>query len=552
MKTKLSYKVSAAVVILAAFLFSFSTVNYDRSFEIVKNLDIFATMYKEVNAYYVDEINPSLFMKKGMDAMLSSLDPYTDYIPEDAIEDYRTSTTGEYGGIGALVDTKNGVSTVVMTYEESPAAKAGLKPGDQITQINDIGLLGKNSKEIGQLLKGQAKSTITLTIKRYNKPEAFKVNLDHEKITIKNVPYYGMVNEDIGYLKLTEFTTEAGKEVGKAVSELKEDGAKKIIFDLRGNPGGLLEEAINVSNVFIPKGKEVVTTRGKLKKWTKAYNSLNEPVDINIPVAVLISNGSASASEIVSGVIQDYDRGVLIGQRTYGKGLVQQTRPLAYNSQIKITTGKYYIPSGRCIQAIDYSHRNPDGSVGKIADSLKSEFETVAGRLVYDGGGVTPDIETEEYSLASVSIALLQNDHIFNYATKYYYEHQSISDPIQFQLSDQEYQKFVSWLTRKDYSYTTSVEKNIEKLIASAKTEKYYSQMDSHIKSLKKSAIDNKAQDLSLFKEEIKSLLEQEIAGRYYSQRGKVETMFNKDKEILAAVNVLNDTEKYNGLLKRQ
>ncbi|MEQ8546763.1 MAG: S41 family peptidase [Cyclobacteriaceae bacterium] len=552
MKTKLTYKVSVAAVMLAAFLFSFSNVSYDRSFEIVKNLDIFATMYKEVNAYYVDEINPSLFMKKGMDAMLSSLDPYTDYIPEDAIEDYRTSTTGEYGGIGALVDTKNGVSTVVMTYEESPAAKAGLKPGDQITEINEIELSGKNTKEISQLLKGQAKSKITLTIKRYNKPESFKVNLDHEKITIKNVPYYGMVNEDIGYLKLTEFTTEAGKEVGKAVSELKEEGAKKIIFDLRGNPGGLLEEAINVSNVFIPKGKEVVTTKGKLEKWTKTYNSLNEPVDINIPVVVLINNGSASASEIVSGVIQDYDRGVLIGQRTYGKGLVQQTRPLAYNSQIKITTGKYYIPSGRCIQAIDYSHRNPDGSVGKIADSLKSEFQTVAGRLVYDGGGVTPDIETEAYSLASVSIALLRNDHIFNYATKYYYDHPSISDPTKFQLSDEEYQSFVSWLSGKDYSYTTSVEKNIEKLIASAKTEKYYSQMDSHIKSLKKSATDNKAQDLTLFKEEIKSLLEQEIAGRYYLQRGKIETMFNKDKEILAAVNVLNDTEKYNSLLKRQ
>ncbi|MFT6857138.1 MAG: carboxyl-terminal processing protease [Cyclobacteriaceae bacterium] len=551
MKIKKTLTISAIAIIGIASMFSFNNVANDRYFEIVKNLDIFATMYKEVNAYYVDEINPALFMKKGMDAMLGSLDPYTDYIPEDAIENYRTITTGEYGGIGALVDTKNGVSTIVKTYEKSPAAKAGLKTGDQIIEINGIKLQGKTSKEISQLLKGQAKSIVTLTINRFNKSEPFKVDLNHEKITIKNVPYFGMINEEIGYLKLTEFTTEAGKEVAKAVSELKEDGATKIIFDLRGNPGGLLEEAVNVSNVFIPKGKEVVTTRGKLKNWTKAYNSLNEPVDVNIPVVVLIDNGSASASEIVSGVLQDYDRGILVGQRTYGKGLVQQTRPLAYNSQIKITTGKYYIPSGRCIQAIDYSQRNADGSVGKIADSLKSEFKTEAGRLVYDGGGVNPDIQVEPRSLAAVSIALLRNHHIFNYATEYYYTNEGISDPVEFQLTEEEYQSFVSWLSGKNYSYTTKVERNIETLMESAKTENYYPQIDSHIQSLKKAALNNKEQDLTLYKDEIKSLLEQEIARRYYLQRGAIETMFNKDQEILAAVNILNDPSKYSSLLKR-
>ena len=375
-------------------------ITNDRYFEIVKNLDIFATMYKEVNAYYVDEINPSKLMRTGIEAMLRSLDPYTNYIPEDDIEDYRTSTTGEYGGIGAVVDKKNGVSTIVLPYEGYPADRAGLKAGDQILAINGVLLEGKKSNEISQLLKGQSKSDLTLTIKRFGKEDTFDVSLTREKITIDNVPYFGMVTEDIGYLKLTDFTTEAGKEVKNAVNELKEDGATKIILDLRGNPGGLLEEAVNVSNVFVGKGLEVVTTRGKLKNWTKTYQTLNDATDEEIPLAVLISNGSASASEIVAGVVQDYDRGVLVGQRSFGKGLVQQTRPLAYNSQIKVTTAKYYIPSGRCIQAIDYSLRNPDGSVGKIPDSLKSEFKTKSGRVVYDGGGVNADIPVPEKEYA--------------------------------------------------------------------------------------------------------------------------------------------------------
>lgn len=522
----------------------------DRTFEIVKNLDIFATLFKEVNAYYVDDVHPDQLMRTGITAMLASLDPYTNYIPEDDIEDYRTITTGEYGGIGAIVDKKGGVSTVVMPYEGYPAHKAGLKAGDQILKINGIVLEGKSSDAISKLLKGQSNSDIVLTVKRFGQEKLFDVTLARERITISNVPYFGMVAEGIGYVKLTDFTTEAGAEVRNAVNELKADGAKKIILDLRGNPGGLLEEAVNVSNVFVGKGREVVTTRGKLKNWTKTYNTLNDPADTQIPLAVLISNGSASASEIVAGVMQDYDRGVLVGQRSYGKGLVQQTRPLAYNSQLKVTTGKYYIPSGRCIQAIDYSHRNPDGSIGKIPDSLKSEFKTQSGRSVFDGGGVNPDIEVEPFEYAPIAYSLMSNDLVFDYATRYYYAHPEIKPAKDFTLTDAEYDEFKNWLKDKELNYTTQVEQNIEKLIASAKQEKYYQDIEQQIMDLKRETLHNKDQDLITFKPEIKKLLEQEIAGRYYFQSGMIESTFDQDREVIEAIKILNDSERYQSILK--
>lgn len=544
------WKLWSAVGLVTIGLFAFSSPAGDRTFEIVKNLDIFATLFKEVNSYYVDEINPSQLMRTGIESMLETLDPYTTYIPEDDIEDYRTMTTGEYGGIGAVVNKKNGISTVVMPYEGYPADKAGLKAGDQILKINGVNLEGKSSDEISKLLKGQSNSEIVLTIKRMNKTELFDVSLARERITIKNVPYYGMVTDDIGYVKLTDFTTEAGAEVRNAVNALKADGAAKVILDLRGNPGGLLEEAVNVSNVFVDKGREVVTTRGKLNNWTKTYNTLDLPADNQIPLAVLVSNGSASASEIVSGVMQDYDRGVLVGQRTYGKGLVQQTRPLAYNSQLKVTTAKYYIPSGRCIQAIDYSHRNADGSVGKVADSLKSEFKTLTGRKVYDGGGVMPDIEVEAYDYAPITYALMSDDLIFDYATKYYYDHPSIANAKEFTLSDSEYSDFTAWLAKKDVKYTTQVEKDIDGLIKSAKKEKYYKDISTQIEALRKETLHNKDQDLLTFKSEIKMLLEREIAGRYYYQSGMIESMFSEDNEVLAAVEVLNNSTQYQQILK--
>lgn len=538
------------MLFLGLIVFAFSSPSNDRYFQIVKNLDIFATLFKEVNAYYVDEVNPNTLMKTGIDAMLENLDPYTTYIGEDEIEDYLTITTGEYGGIGAVVDRKGGINTIVLPYEGYSAHRAGLKIGDQILKINDVELAGKPSDQINKLLKGQSNSAIKLTIKRYKQEETFDVELQREKITVNNVPFSGMVGADIAYIRLSDFTTKAGAEVGAALKDLKEKGATKVILDLRGNPGGLLEEAINVSNVFIPRGLEVVSTRGKLDAWTKTYRSLNNPVDTEIPVAVLTDNGSASASEIVSGVIQDYDRGVLIGRRTYGKGLVQQTRPLAYNSQLKVTTAKYYIPSGRCIQAIDYSNRNPDGSVGKIPDSLKVEFKTRNGRLVYDGGGLDPDLAIASSKYAPITYSLMRKDLIFDFVTEFTYGKLEDSfDPKTYRLSDSEYNQFMEWVDKKEYDYTTKVERTIESLIKTAKEEQNYEDIKDHIAELQKATLHNKEQDLVTFQKEIRALIEQEIAGRYQLQQGIIESTFEKDKDILAAIEILNDQDKYQSLL---
>ena len=522
----------------------------DRYFQIVKNLDIFVTLFKEVNAYYVDEINPADLMKTGIDAMLKSLDPYTNYIPEDDIEEYRTMTTGEYGGIGALVDRKDGINTIVMIFKNSPTDKAGLKIGDQILKINGISLSGKSTDDLEKLLAGANDTPIEMQIRRFGKSQPFVVSLKREKITIANVPYHGMINRTVGYLKLTDFTSHAGREVASAVKNLKSMGAKQIILDLRGNPGGLLDEAINVSNVFIPSGKEVVSTKGKLESWTKRYDTQAEPVDTQIPLVVLIDNGSASASEIVAGVVQDYDRGILVGRKTYGKGLVQQSRPLAYNAQLKVTTAKYYIPSGRCIQAIDYSHRNTDGSVGKLPDSLKTTFYTQSGRVVYDGGGLDPDVDIDPVQFAKVTYSLMEKDLIFHYATEFHYTHDSIASAKDFQLSDEQYRHFTAWLDNKEYAYTTQVEEALAKLYESAREETYFDDIQSKIEDLRQVAIKSKEADIRTYSGEIRMLLEQEIASRYYHQEGIVENTFDNDPDIMAAINVLSDTVRYNQLLK--
>ncbi len=532
-------------------LVAFDTVG-DRYFQIAKNLDIFATLFKEVNAFYVDEINPNDLMKTGINAMLNSLDPYTDYIPEDDIETYRTMTTGQYGGIGALVGLRNGHNTIIMPYEGYPAHNAGLQIGDKILKIDGVDINNKNTEEISRLLKGQSKTSIKLTIGRYGLEEPFEMELKREKITIDNVPYFGLINEEIGFIKLTDFTTNAGKEVKDAVVKLKEEGATKIIFDLRGNPGGLLDEAVNVSNTFVPKGSEIVSTKGKVTSWNKTYTAPSEPVDTEIPLVVLTNSGSASAAEIVSGVIQDYDRGVLVGRKTYGKGLVQATRPLSYNSQLKITTAKYYIPSGRCIQAIDYSHRNENGSVGRIPDSLKVAFKTRNGRIVYDGGGVDPDVAVKERKFASITVALITKNFIFDYATKYRFENPEIEDPKKFSLSDEDYNDFKNWLSHQDVSYITQVERNIEKLEKAAKDERYYQDIEEALASLKNAAEINKKDDLKHFSDEITYMIEEEIVSRYYFESGMIEAAFDDDLDILTAIDILNNADEYQRLLKAQ
>ncbi|MEL7006611.1 MAG: S41 family peptidase, partial [Bacteroidota bacterium] len=400
------------------------------------------------------------------------------------------------------------------------AQKNGLKIGDEVIKIDGIDIRQKSRQESSDLMKGQVNTPVSLTVKRYGKESPLKLNFKREKVKINNVPYSGMVTEDIGYLKLSEFTMQAGKEVKNAVSALKKEGAEKIILDLRGNPGGLLIEAVNTTNTFIPKGKEVVSTRGKITENNNVYKTLDNPIDIDIPLAVLINSGSASASEIVAGTIQDYDRGVIIGQKSFGKGLVQVTRPLSYNSQLKVTTAKYYTPSGRCIQALDYSHRNPDGSVGKVPDSLKVAFTTTNNRTVYDGGGIDPDILVKTDDTSPIAYTLYVKGHIFDYATKYHFEHKTIESTKDFRLTDAEYEDFKKWLRDKDYGYTTRVEKNLRSLAANAKEEKYFKDIEADLKRLEAQLEKSKENDLNDFKDQIVKMLEKEIATRYYFEKG--------------------------------
>lgn len=552
MSTKRLGKLSFVVVTISIVGFVAFRGPGDQYFAIAKNLDIFATLYKEVNTYYVDEVNPNKLMKIGIDAMLKSLDPYTNYIPEDDIEDYRTMTTGQYGGIGAVIGKRGGKNLVLMPYRGFPAEKSGLKIGDELLEVDGIDVTDKNVTEISKLLKGQANTDLTLTIKRYGEEYTLPVTMKRERITVDNVPYSGMVTEDVGYIKLSNFTTGAGREVEKALVRLKEEGAKKIVFDLRGNPGGLLSESVNVSNVFVPKGSEIVSTKGKVKDWNKTYRAPHNPVDTDIPLVVLTSSRSASAAEIVSGVVQDYDRGVLVGEKTFGKGLVQATRPLTYNSQLKVTTAKYYTPSGRCIQAIDYSHRGEDGSVGRVPDSLRNAFETKSGRVVYDGGGVNPDVKVKPGRLAPITVSLITKNLIFDFATKYYFEHPKAPESKTFEISEADYDSFMTWLSDKDYDYVTEVEQTIDDLTEISKDEKYYENIKEQIALLRTQVQHNKEKDLGKFKDEIKESLEEEIVARYHLSDGKIEASFDDDATLQAAISVLNDSKRYKKLLQVQ
>ncbi|MDN4166174.1 S41 family peptidase [Cytophagales bacterium LB-30] len=546
---RLIYSVFASLLFIVLFV---AATRSDRYFEIAKNLDIMATLFREVNTYYVDEVNPAKLMQTGMIAMLESLDPYTNYIAEDDIEDYMTMTTGQYAGVGLLIGRVNEQNVVIMPYEGYSAQKNGLKIGDKLLKVDEVDVTKKSTEEIGRLLKGQVNTSLNITVQRFGKTEPITVTLQREKVTISNVPFHGMISSDVAYIKLSDFTQGAGREVRDALVELKAKGAKKVILDLRDNPGGLLSEAINVSNVFIPKGKEVVTTRGKVTEWNKTYATQMAPADTEIPVAVLTSSGSASAAEIVAGVIQDYDRGVLVGQKTFGKGLVQATRPLTYNAQLKVTTAKYYTPSGRCIQALDYSNRNEDGSVGKVPDSLKVAFKTTNGRVVYDGGGVDPEIVLDKQVYAPITVSLVSKGLVFQYANEFHYKNPTIASAESFSLSNAQYQEFCVWLKDKEYDYTTKVEKTMNELIESAKKEKYYSDIKAQIESLDQQIKHNKETDLQKFATEIRHILEEEIASRYYFQKGLIQASLSHDAEVKKALEILNTTDSYNQLLARK
>ena len=543
---------SSALIAGGIGFFSFKTD--DRFFEIARNLDIYATLFKELNLYYVDEVNPNRMVKTSIDAMLKALDPYTNFFAEDEIEDYMTMTTGRYNGIGALIGHRQDKNIVLMVYEGTPAEKSGLRIGDEVVKIDGVDITRKDRDggpiDPGKLLKGQNNTAVKLTVMRYGQKAPVELSVVRDVVKMTNVPYYGMISEDVGYIDLKDFTATASREVRSAFQELKTKGMKKLILDVRENPGGLLNMAIDISNIFIPKDSEVVTTKGKVTEWNKTYTAMNPPMDLEMPMIVLANSHSASAAEIVSGVIQDYDRGVLVGQRTYGKGLVQTTRELSFNTKLKITTAKYYIPSGRCIQAIDYSHRNPDGSVGKIPDSLKTAFKTKAGRTVYDGGGVLPDVLVEAQAPTPVALSLTNKGLIFDYAVKYHFDHPTIKPAREFRLTDADYTEFAKWLSNKEYDYTTQVEKDLSTLEASAKKEKYFDQIQDQLKSLKTKMSHSKDADLNTFKTELKTLLEQEIAGHYYLQRGIKEASFATDPEMKAALDLFKDMGRYNTILK--
>ena len=521
----------------------------DRLFEIAKNLDVFATMYKELNALYVDEINPTKAMRVGIQAMLKELDPYTVFYPEDEIEDYFTMNVGAYNGIGATIEYFEGKHVVSMLYEDSPADKAGIKIGDQVLKINNVDVSDKTDAEFGRLLKGQTGTSVKLSLDRVGQSKPLQISVGRDVIKTPNVPHYGMINDEVGYIQLTDFSRTAAKEIKTATLELKDKGMKNLVLDLRGNPGGLLNMAVEICNFYLPKNLLVVETKGKVKEWNYKYQTKEQPLDTDMPIVVLINGRSASASEIVGGTLQDYDRAVLIGQRSFGKGLVQITKDLSYNTKMKVTTSKYYIPSGRCIQAIDYGHRQADGSFGKLPDSLRVPFKTKNGRLVLDGAGIDPDITTKSADQSDYVKTLVKNKMIFYFANKYYFDNPNEKPKENFSLENKTMGEFESWLKNQKFVYETADQKGIDALIKSSKESGDYSKMKANLDDLKKVADLNTQGMVKKNWEQIKEALELEILSRYYYQKAMKFVAFEKDKDIQEALKLFGNPQKYKSLL---
>ena len=540
---------------LLIFVFSAFTISSrgqnENNFEISKNLEIFISLYNELNKNYVDEINPGELMVTGIESMLNTLDPYTVYIPESEIEDYRMITTGQYGGIGSLIH-KNGSYVVISEpYEGYPAHKTGLLAGDRVLYINGEDMLDKPSDEVSKFLKGQPGTSVNIIVERDGEAEPLSFELNRENITIKDIPYYGMLNEDIGYIKLTGFTQQAGNAVKEALVDLKNEYEPKgIILDLRNNGGGLLAEAVNVTNIFVEKGRLVVSTKGKVKSRNQDHHTRFNSIDTKIPLVVLVNAHSASASEIVAGAIQDMDRGVVLGQRSFGKGLVQNVIPLSYNSQVKVTVAKYYIPSGRCIQAIDYSMKDDDGHFTKIPDSLVNEFSTQNGRPVFDGGGIEPDICMQPRKYSQILSSLFTKFLIFDYATKYVMAHPEIDSPEEFQVDDDMYNDFITFLSDKDYDYTTAAERSLKALKESAVDEGYYDAVKEQYQALKVAIMHSKEEDLLTYRNEISEILKMEIVTRYYYQEGKIRASLSSDPDINRAIRILEEPATYQSILE--
>ncbi len=547
MKTNRILKAALALSIVAIMGLSFWGFKTDqKNFEVSKNLDIFYTLFRELNLFYVEDIKPEKLIKTGIDDMLESLDPYTTYIPEEEMDDFKFMTTGEYGGIGALISKRGDKIIVAEPYEGFPAQKAGLKAGDIFIELDGKPINKSTVEEVSARLKGPAKKVLKLKMLRPDAKKPFEVELVREEIKIDPVTYAGMLSGKTGYIRLSSFTDGCADRIKDSFLDLRDkNGATSMIIDLRSNPGGLLGEAVRMVNLFVKHGEEVVSTRGKVAQWDKTYRANEQPIDTVMPLIVLVNRGSASASEIVAGALQDLDRAVIMGKRTFGKGLVQTTRDLSYNTKLKVTTAKYYIPSGRCIQALDYSHRNKDGSVGTIPDSLIHEFTTKMGRKVFDGGGIVPDIKLDQDTLCDLAYKLIQENIIFDYATRFAAARPSIAPPDQFEITDEIFDDFHQYLLSRKFTYESRSEQVLRGLIETAKKERAYDETKAEFEALEKKLTINVDTDLKKFKKEVCSVLADEIVTRYYYQKGAVIASFRDDTDIIRAKSLLSNTQEY-------
>ena len=538
----------AAVLVAVAF-FSFKSGD-DRNFQIAKNLDTFNSIVKELDMFYVDTLDPNKTVREGIDYMLSSLDPYTEYYPEDDQAELQQMLNASFGGIGSLItyNQKLKRSMIAEPFEGTPAAKVGLKAGDILMEIDGKDLAGKNNQEVSQMLRGAVGSSFKLKVERPDEKggtRPLEFDIVRQTIQTPMIPYDTIFNKNVGYINLSTFSGTPSKDFKKTFLKLKKEGITSLVIDLRGNGGGRLEEAVEIANFFLPRGKVIVTTKGKTKQASNTYKTLREPLDLDIPITVLVNGATASASEILSGAFQDFDRAVIVGSRTFGKGLVQTTRPLPYGGVMKLTTSKYYIPSGRCVQAIDYKHRNEDGSVGTIPDSLTTVFHTAAGREVRDGGGVMPDIEVKQEKLPNILFYLVRDNLIFDYATQYCLKHPSIPSPQEFKVTDADYNDFKAMVKKADFKYDQQSEKIMKTLKEAAKFEGYLDEASEEIKALEKKLTHNLDRDLDYFSKDIRSMIADEIIKRYYYTRGGIIQQLKDDDGLQAALKILADPVKY-------
>lgn len=555
MKKMLNGRVAVIVVgvLATAAFFSFKSGD-DRNFQVAKNLDIFNAIVKELDMFYVDTIDPNKTIRTGIDNMLYSLDPYTEYYPEEDQSELEQMVKGSFGGIGSLIsyNPKLKRSMIAEPFEGTPAALAGLKAGDVLMEIDGVDLAGKDNAQVSQLLRGPAETSFQLKVERPNEKGGrtpMEFTIVRKSIQTPTIPYAGMLENQVGYINVSTFSGNPSKGFKKAFLELKEQGATSLVIDLRNNGGGLLDEAVEIANYFLPRGKVIVTTKGKIPQAGNTYKTLREPLDLDIPIVVLVNSATASASEILSGSLQDLDRAVIVGNRTFGKGLVQVPRSLPYGGMMKVTTSKYYIPSGRCVQAIDYKHRNPDGSVGAIPDSLTKVFHTAAGREVRDGGGVMPDIVVKEDTLPNILFYLVRDNLIFDYATQYCLQHPTIAEPQAFEVTDADYQAFKDMVKKADFKYDQQSEKILKTLKEAAEFEGYMKDASAEFEALEKKLNHNLDRDLDYFSSDIKNMIASEIIKRYYYQRGGIIQQLKDDNDLKEALKVLGNPLKYKEML---